>query len=206
MLRLDEDFSEFHRLCAGDPDLRFVAKSRCGGLLRAPSAFEDIVKTVCTTNCDWRNTKKMCLSLCAMAGGSFPTPENVLAFSPRRLAKLAPVGYRASTIVEIAKRSVEGRLPVESWAQEGDFLRVREALGEIRGIGPYSLNHILVLLGAYDTIPVDSEVLAYLRHTHFRGRPVREAEAVQPYHRYGRFRFLAFKFSRMGRKLNYIDK
>jgi len=206
MLRLDEDFSEFHRLCASDPDLRFVARLRCGGLLRAPSAFEDMVKTVCTTNCDWRNTKKMADSLCALAGGGFPAPEDLLPYSPRRLAKLAPVGYRAGTIIELGRRCAEGQLPVDAWAAQGDFARVREALAEIKGFGPYSINHVLVLLGAYDGIPVDSEVLAYLRRTHFDGRAVGPTEAVRPYDRYGRFRFLAFKFGRMGRKLNYIDK
>ena len=206
MLRLDEDFSEFHRLCADDRELRFVAKLRCGGLLRAPSAFEDMVKTVCTTNCDWRNTKKMTEYLCAMAGGAFPAPEDLLPCSPQRLAKLAPVGYRAGTIIELARRSAEERLAVDDWAHEGDFARVRQALGEIKGFGPYSINHVLVLLGAYDGIPVDSEVLTYLRRIHFDGREVGAAEAVQPYDRYGRFRFLAFKFGRMGRQLNYIDK
>lgn len=206
MLRLDEDFSKFHRLCAADPDLCFAAKHRCGGLLRAPSAFEDMVKTVCTTNCDWRNTKKMAESLSALAGGGFPSPEDLLPYSPKRLAKLAPVGYRAGTIIDLARRCAEGRLAVDGWAQEGDFARVREALGGIKGFGPYSVNHVLVLLGSYDGIPVDSEVLAYLRRTHFDGREVGPGEAVQPYDRYGRFRFLAFKFGRMGRKLNYIDK
>lgn len=206
MLRLDEDFSEFHRLCAADPDLRFVAKHRCGGLLRAPSAFEDMVKTVCTTNCDWRNTKKMVESLCAFAGGGFPAPEDLLPYSPKRLAKLAPVGYRAATIIDVARRCAQGRLAVDGWARDGDFARVREALGGIKGFGPYSVNHVLVLLGCYEGIPLDSEVLAYLRRTHSDGREVGPGEAVQPYDRYGRFRFLAFKFSRMVRKLNYIDK
>ena len=205
MLRLDEDFSSFHRLCAGDPALRFVANERCGGLLRAPTAFEDLVKTVCTTNCDWRNTKKMCAALCDLAGGSFPRPERLLSVSPRRLAKAAPVGYRAGTILVAARLFTEGRLDLDAWATAGDFERVREALGAIRGVGPYCISHMLVLLGAYSEIPVDSEVLKYLRHTHFDGEAVEPPEATKPYDKYGSFRFLAFKFSRMGRRLNYID-
>src|SRR3954469_16974222 len=59
MLRLEEDFSDFHRLCKADEMLRFAARHRCGGLLRSPTAFEDVIKTVATTNCDWRNTKSM---------------------------------------------------------------------------------------------------------------------------------------------------
>src|SRR5438128_2745273 len=55
-LRLGEDFSRFHALCEADSVLRFVGAARCGGLLRGTSAFEDVLKTACTTNCDWRNT------------------------------------------------------------------------------------------------------------------------------------------------------
>ena len=73
-------------------------------------------------------------------------------------------------------------------------------------VGPYCVTHMLVLLGSYSDIPVDSEVLKYLRRTHFDGKAVKPAEAVRPYDRYGSFRFLAFKFARMGRRLNYIDK
>ncbi len=119
MLRLDEDFSEFQRTCEADSTLRFVAKERCGGLLRAPSAFEDLVKTVCTTNCDWRNTKKMCAALCDLAGGGFPGPEHLLRFSPRQLARAAPVGYRSETILKAARLCAEGRLGMDAWAVGG---------------------------------------------------------------------------------------
>ena len=206
MLRLDEDFTPFHRLCAREGELRFAARCRCGGILRAPTAFEDLAKTVCTTNCDWRNTKQMCRALCALAGGLFPTARDLLPHSPRRLARLAPVGYRAETIVALARLSAAGRLDLDAWAGAGDFDRIRERLGRIKGIGPYTVNHMMVLLGDYRAIPVDSEVIAYLRRTHFGGRPVTPAEAVRPYDRYHPYNFLAYKFHRMGRRLNYIDK
>ena len=206
MLRLDEDFSEFHRACEADAALKFVAKEQCGGLLRAPSAFEDLVKTICTTNCGWRNTKKMCAALCELAGGSFPEPEHLLRFSRRQLTEVAPVGYRAETILEAAKLCAGGWLDLDAWAAAGDFQRVREALDGIKGVGPYCVSHMFVLLGDYSEIPVDSEVLKYLRRTHFGGKAASPAEAVRPYDGYGSFRFLAFKFARMGRKPNYLGR
>jgi len=206
MLCLDQDFSEFHAMCRGDPVLGFVSRARCGGLLRAPTAFEDLAKTVCTTNCDWRNTKKMSDALCALDGGGFPTPELVLKYSARTLAARAPLGYRAETVRTIAKLTADGKLPLDEWAGCGDWEHVRSALAAIRGVGPYSVNHMLVLLGWYGNIPVDSEVLKYLRETHFDGQAVAAGQAVQPYGRYGQYRFLAYKCHRMARRLNYIDK
>ena len=206
MLCLDLDFSEFHRLCADDALLKFVSTTRCGGLLRAPTAFEDLVKTVCTTNCDWRNTKRMCEQLCALDGGGFPTPELLLQFSARRLASKVSLGYRTDTVCSLARLSAAGKLPLDEWAARGEYEQVRAALRAVRGVGPYSINHMLVLLGWYGDIPVDSEVLRYLRQTHFSGAPASPDEAVQPYERYGRYRFLAYKFGRMAGRTNYINK
>jgi 3-methyladenine DNA glycosylase/8-oxoguanine DNA glycosylase len=205
ILRLDDDFSHFHALCAHDPLLRPLRHVRCGGLLRGADAFEDIVKTVCTINCDWRNTKRMCQRLCEIGGGNFPAADEVLRLSERQLAAKTACGYRARTIRTLAKLTSAGRLPLDDWAAAGDFQRIRAALGDIWGIGPYALGHMLVLLGDYSCIPVDSEVIKYLRKTHFEGREVSAKEAVTPYERYGPLRFLAFKFGRMARRENYID-
>ncbi len=206
MLCLDQDFSEFHAMCRGDPVLGFACRVKFGGLLRSPTAFEDLVKTVCTTNCDWRNTKKMADALCALDGGGFPTPELVLRHSTRQLAARVPLGYRAPTVRTVAKLTADCKLPLDQWAAAGDWDRVRSSLAAIRGVGPYSVNHMLVLLGWYGDIPVDSEVLQYLRDTHFGGRAVPAEKAVQPYGRYGQYRFLAYKCHRMARRRNYIDK
>ena len=40
----------------------------------------------------------------------------------------------------------------------------------------------------------------------FDDRQVDETEAVKPYEHYGHFRYLAFKFGRMARHENYINK
>ena len=206
MLRLDEEFSPFWKLCLDDPNLRFAARMKIGGMLRGPHAFEDLVKTVCTTNCDWRNTKAMCHGLCSLNAGAFPTPQVILRHSLARLTRTAPLGYRARTVREAARLFAEGRMPLDNWAQDRDFGRIRAALLQIWGVGPYCADHMLVLLGCYGHIPVDSEVLRYLRNTHFGGKPVSQEKAVSPYEAYGDWRYLAFKFSRMARKMNYINK
>jgi 3-methyladenine DNA glycosylase/8-oxoguanine DNA glycosylase len=44
MFRLDEDLSGFYALVGGDPDLEWSAQG-AGRMLRAPTFFEDVVKT-----------------------------------------------------------------------------------------------------------------------------------------------------------------
>jgi len=206
MFWLDFDFSDLWDMCRADAELGYVFRRRCGGMLRSPTAFEDIIKTVCTTNCDWRNTKRMCEGLCSLQGGAFPDPVTILQVSAASLRSRTSMGYRARTVRTVAAQWVEGKMPIDEWARAKDFERIRACLRQIWGIGDYCLNHILVLLGDFSRIPVDNEVLHYLRHSHFEGAPVDEKEAIQPYRGFGQYQYIAYKFRRIARRLNYIDK
>ena len=104
------------------------------------------------------------------------------------------LGYAGRLGEELADAGNDKLLEVAGWDAQ-----------PIWGIGPYALSHILVLLGDYRTIPVDSEILKYLSKTHFDGRKVSPTRAVEPYEHFGPYRFLAFKFGRMSRRENYIN-
>ena len=58
MLRLDADLSGFYDAARDDPDLAWVSGG-AGRMLRSPTVFEDVVKTICTTNCAWSATVRM---------------------------------------------------------------------------------------------------------------------------------------------------
>ncbi len=47
MFRLDEDLSGFYAVVGGGGELAWCA-SGAGCMLRAPTVFEDVVKTICT--------------------------------------------------------------------------------------------------------------------------------------------------------------
>jgi len=71
MLCLDDDLSGFYRHAADDPALAWA----CGGagrMLRSPTVFEDVVKTVCTTNCAWSATERMTGALVDHLGEAAP--------------------------------------------------------------------------------------------------------------------------------------
>jgi 3-methyladenine DNA glycosylase/8-oxoguanine DNA glycosylase len=46
VLRLDADLSGFYALAAEDPDLAWTV-SGAGRMIRSPTVFEDVVKTIC---------------------------------------------------------------------------------------------------------------------------------------------------------------
>ncbi|MGH2651721.1 MAG: DNA-3-methyladenine glycosylase family protein, partial [Actinomycetota bacterium] len=58
VLRLDADMAPFYVLAEGDPDLAW-AVTGAGRMVRSPTVFEDVVKTICTTNCAWSATRRM---------------------------------------------------------------------------------------------------------------------------------------------------
>jgi N-glycosylase/DNA lyase len=214
MFRADEDFSDFWELCRGHAVLRHCQSKRTGALLRCATVFEDTVKTICTTNCSWSNTKLMVSNLCRTFGepcvgdgaeaSTFPTPERLAVASEDDL-KEAKLGFRARYILELAQRVAGGDLDLDAWCRERDPAALRTAILGVKGIGSYGANHLLMLLGHYGEIPCDSEVREYLGVS--PKAPQREVEwaAAKRYGHWGRYAYLAYKFERVSKRLNYVD-
>lgn len=213
MFRADEDFAEFWDLCRGDGILRHCRSERTGALLRCATVFEDVVKTICTVNCSWTNTKLMASNLCRLFGEpcvgngeafTFPTPERLAAANEGEL-KRAKVGFRARYILELSRRVVGGDLDLDAWCRERDTDALRSAILGVKGVGSYAANHLLMLLGHYDQIPCDSEVREYLGLSPKAGQKEVERAALRRYGHWGRHAYLAYKFERVFRRLNYVD-
>lgn len=205
MLRLDEDLADFHRECRRDPLLKFAARRRSGRMLRSPTVWEDLVKTLCTTNCSWANTKGMVARLCATTDRDFPTPAEVAGLGVARLRSEIRAGYRAEFLHTLATRVVAGELDPEGWAETADTEETVAAIRSIHGAGDYAVRHMLTLLGRYDAIPLDSEVRGWIRQAHFGDRPVSDAKLLARYERFGAWKFLAYKLERIARRENVID-
>src|SRR6266550_4301635 len=101
ILNLDEDLSEFYALVAKDSDLLWASRG-AGRMLRGQTVFEDVVKTICTTNTAWSGTRKMTAALvdnlgAAAPGGSrtFPTPQAMAEVDVGFYRELVRAGYRA---------------------------------------------------------------------------------------------------------------
>jgi 3-methyladenine DNA glycosylase/8-oxoguanine DNA glycosylase len=213
MFRADEDFTEFWALCRGHGVLRHCKSNRTGALLRCSTVFEDVVKTICTINAHWRNTKRMVDNLCQMFGEACPSDGAAFTFpGPNRLAvassedlQAAKLGFRARYVGEFACRVADGDLDLNAWCQEEDTDALRATVLGVKGIGNYAANHLLMLLGHYDQVPCDSEVRTYLGLS--PKIPQKEVERIMAkrYGHWGRFAYLAYKFERVFSKENYVD-
>jgi len=214
MFRADERFEPFWQICQRDAVLRQCVTLKAGCLLRSATVFEDVVKTICTTNTHWRNTKTMVANLCEEFGkacgevegvriSTFPDAETVAGAQLTRLQSTG-LGYRATYIRDFAKTVCDGSVDLAQWCamESGDLFASARA---VRGIGPYGASQIAMLLGHYNVIPVDSDVMAYLGLG--SGTPMRDVQKVieSRYSKWGDYRFLAYKLHRYFQDDNYVD-
>jgi 3-methyladenine DNA glycosylase/8-oxoguanine DNA glycosylase len=200
ILRLDEDFSEFHREARRHPRFRWIAHSGAGRLLRAPTVFEDVVKMICTTNCSWSLTTLMVKNLVEYLGervdgssGTFPTAPAVADTREAFLRKRIRLGYRAPFVLELAQRVASGELDVESWRHStAPTDEVYHQVVSVKGIGPYAAGNILKLLGRYEHLGLDSWVRKRFADMHHNGRRVTDRTIERQYRPFGKWRGLFF--------------
>jgi 3-methyladenine DNA glycosylase/8-oxoguanine DNA glycosylase len=204
MLGLEMDFSDFYAASQREPKLVQAEKLARGRVLRSPTLFEDVVKTILTTNTLWAATKRMNLNLIHQYGPSldgemekraFPSPAEIAASSSTVLREAVRVGYRAPAIHELAVRVASGELDLESLkTSDLPTLELRKELLQIKGVGPYAAANLLLILGRGDFVPVDSWALKLVSHEWFDGGPVTPKQVEERFEEWGEFKGLAYWF------------
>lgn len=192
MFRLHDDLSGFYAAIAGDERLQWAAAG-AGRMLASPTIFEDVIKTICTTNCSWSGTIRMTRALAELGGGAFPEAA-VLARTPSRwYAGAAKMGYRGPYVKQIAADVAEGRLDLEAFGERGVLSDddVEAALLALPGIGPYAAAHVMQIIGRHRRLVLDS----WTRPTYVRLAQRRRASDTtiqRAFARYGDYAGLAF--------------
>jgi 3-methyladenine DNA glycosylase/8-oxoguanine DNA glycosylase len=198
MLRLDEDLSRFYALIAQDAELAWVTQG-AGRMLRSPTVFEDVVKTVCTTNCAWSGTVRMVTALVEQLGiegrhgRTFPSPEAMAEAPAEFYTDVARAGYRGPYLLAIARGVADGTLDLEELDGRSDLPddEVAERLLALPGVGPYAAAHVMMLLGRYGRLILDS----WTRPTYARlarRKTVKDTTIERRFRRYKDFAGLAF--------------
>lgn len=217
MLGLDMDFSPFYTASRGEPKLTRAKKLSLGRLLRAPTLFEDVIKTILTTNTLWAATKNMSRKLVEEFGEpvgfdttlttntqgystnnikrAFPTAEAIAASNPNFIKEKIRAGYRAPAIHQLAVRVASGQLDLETLkTSDLPTLELRKELMRINGVGPYAAANLLMILGRHDFIPIDSSALRVVSYEWYKGRPVTAKEVEKRFEKWGEYKGLAFWF------------
>ena len=206
VLRLDEDLSPFYASAENDPELAWAAKG-AGRLIRSPTVFEEVVKTICTTNCTWSATIRMVSALVEHLGESapgatdgplghaFPTPEAMAAKNSAFYTETVRAGYRGEYLRSLARSVASGELDLERLGRAStDELsddELEAQLLALPGVGPYAAAHIMLLLGRYSRLIFDSWTRPkYLRVS--GAKRAKDTTIERRFHRYGSYAGLAF--------------
>jgi N-glycosylase/DNA lyase len=191
VFRLDDDLSPFYARIAHDPEMVWAIGA--GRLLASPTVFEDVVKTICTTNCSWSATTRMVGALVELGEGAFPDAEQLAKTPERWFADVARMGYRGPYIRSVAREVARGELDLDALlpARARDPVAVEETLLQLPGVGPYAAAHIMQLLGYHHRLVLDSWTRPkFLTLT--KKKRAADSTIVRAFARYGPYAGLAF--------------
>ena len=201
MLNLDEDLSDFYAVAGNDPDLAWVTRG-AGRMLRTPTVFEAVAKTICTTNCAWSATVRMVSALVSELGEvsatgdarAFPAPAAMAQADETFYREVVRAGYRGAYLRAVAAQVASGEVDLEELAtipaDSASDDEVEARLLALPGIGPYAAAHIMMLIGRHSRLILDS----WTRPTYARltGRKASDVQIQRRFRRYGRYAGLAF--------------
>jgi len=169
-------------------------------MLRSPTVFEEVIKTICTTNCAWSATVRMTTALvehlgepsAGNHGRAFPQPAAMAEAGEDFYRDVVRAGYRSAYLRAISQAVAGGELDLERLLEpELEDEEVAERLLALPGVGPYAAAHVMMLLGRYSSLVLDS----WTRPKYARvvgKKKVADATIVRRFRRYRRYAGLAF--------------
>ena len=202
MLNLGEDLAPLYEVAEADPALSWAATG-AGRMFRSPTVFEDVVKTICTTNTTWSATERMVGALvenlgAPSAGGhgrAFPTSAAMASASDVFYRDVVRAGYRGAYLRTLATDVAAGAIDLEELREApSDELpdeEVAARLLALPGVGPYAAAHVMMLLGRHSRLILDS----WTRPKYARlngGRKAADRQIERRFKSYGPYAGLAF--------------
>jgi len=206
ILHLDHDLSSFYAIAADDPELAWTTAG-AGRMLRSPTVWEDVIKTLCTTNCSWGLTVTMVKALVTTLGepavgdadplaNAFPTPVVMASQNERYYREVVRSGYRAPRFVELADLVATGEVDLEALGtatrDEIPDDEVERGLLALPGIGPYAAAHVMMTLGRNSRLILDSWTRPTYARLAGKKRQPSDTTIQRRFRRYGPDAGLAF--------------
>jgi len=207
VLSMDADLSGFYAIAVSDPELAWAARG-AGRMIRSPTVFEEVVKTICTTNCAWSATTRMVSALVehlgdkapgapdsGPGGRAFPTPDAMANATEAFYREVVRAGYRGRYLLELSRSLAGGAVDLEALGrathEELSDDEVEAGLLALPGVGPYAAAHVMMMLGRHSKLILDS----WTRPTYAKlvgSKAVKDSTIQRRFKPYGRYAGLAF--------------
>ena len=126
---------------------------------------------------------------------TFPVPNDIAAVSFEEFSQRVKLGYRANYIHQLSQDITDGKLGLDGFTDKKiSTEEIRRALLSIKGIGAYAAASMLMLLGRYDHIAVDTVFRDFMKAKYFSGKTYSEEEGLAIYDDWGEWKYLAYWF------------
>jgi len=124
---------------------------------------------------------------------SFPAPESISAVSLEEFKNRVRLGYRAGYVYELSTRISNGDLKFNNLLDiSTPSAEIKRQLLAIKGVGNYATASMLMLLGRYDQIPVDTVFRHFIKEKYFKDKQFSEEEGLRIYEEWGQWKYLAY--------------
>lgn len=208
MLGLDDDLFLFYHLCERDPELAWVSEQHAAHVLRSPTVFEDLVKTLVVTQKS-KIARQICQTLCDAFGSptmlarlAFPTEQQLAQVPESMLTKDLNLGTLGTMIHRLATACAAGQPHPETLrrvrpsisqalADDDEELfddlvveelawqeRVAELLLTLPGFGVKAVPKMMRLLGCFDMIELHHSAMQAFAKRYPQKRKSKEAETA----------------------------
>ncbi|KAJ3683817.1 hypothetical protein LUZ60_014044 [Juncus effusus] len=134
--------------------------------------------------------------------GDFPTAAELANWEATQLAARCKLGYRAQRIVSLAQSVVKGEINIKkleeiSACNDGLIFNNYDDLYcellSVNGFGPFTCANVLMCMGFFHKIPVDTETIRHLKSFHKRKCTSSESKEIDAiYGKYAPYQFLAY--------------
>ena len=195
-LSMDQDLAAFYDTLRDHSRYHWVEQHGAGRLLIGATVWEDLAKTLLTTNTTWAMTRQMVGRLVTLGdahadGHAFPTPQQVAALSPEALNAHVRAGYRGDYLHTLAASIAEERVDVEAWyTSDLPSADLYKRIRSLKGFGDYAAGSVLRLLGRHDFLGIDSVARDMYRTQFNGGEKVPDSVITAHYEPYGEWRGL----------------
>jgi 3-methyladenine DNA glycosylase/8-oxoguanine DNA glycosylase len=127
-------------------------------------------------------------------GRAFPTPDAMAEANVRFYTDVMRAGYRGPYLRSLAASVAEGSLDLEELSraprEELPDDEVAARLLALPGVGPYAAAHVMMLVGRYSPLILDSWTRP--KYARVNGRKASDAAIERRFRRYGPYAGLAF--------------
>ncbi|XP_022772502.1 uncharacterized protein LOC111315199 [Durio zibethinus] len=100
--------------------------------------------------------------------GNFPTSTELAYLDEKYLNKRCNLGYRAQSILQLARKIENGEIEESCDITSHD--KLYQKLMKVEGFGPFVCSNIMMCVGSYKRIPSDSETIRHLKEVHGKGK------------------------------------